>query len=65
MIILERLKAGVEPYLSGEQAGFRRDTSTVQQILTLRQLEEKITNKQKRQVINYFIDFTKAFDSIR
>jgi len=38
MILLERLKPQLEPYLSEEQAGFREDRSTVQQILTLRLL---------------------------
>lgn len=65
LIILERLKTAVEPYMAEEQAGFRSDRSTVQQILTLRLIEEKITRKKERQVMSCFIDFTKAFDSIR
>ena len=64
MVLLERLKAQVEPYLSEEQAGFRRDRSTVQQILILRLIAEKAKRKG-RCILNCFIDFRKAFDSIK
>ena len=33
MVLLERLKPKVEEYLAEEQAGFRRDRNTTQQIL--------------------------------
>jgi hypothetical protein len=64
IILLERLKAQVEPYLSEEQAGFRRDRSTIQQILILRLIAEKAKRKGKP-IFNCFIDFQKAFDSIK
>ena len=64
MVLLERLKAQVEPYLSEEQAGFRRDRSTVQQILILRLIAEKAKRKGRR-ILNCFIDFRKAFDTIK
>ena len=35
-VLLERLKAQMEPYLAETQTGFRSDRSTVQQILILR-----------------------------
>ena len=39
-IILERLKAILDPCMSEEQGGFRKDRNTVQQILTLRLINE-------------------------
>ncbi len=59
MVLLERLKAQMEPHLSEEQAGFRKDRCTTHQILILRLMAEKA----KR--INGIIDFQKAFDSIK
>ena len=64
MILLNRLKARTEQYMSDEQAGFRKDRSTVQQILMLRLIAEKAKRKNKH-VYNCFIDFQKAFDSIK
>ncbi|CAF5116865.1 unnamed protein product, partial [Rotaria magnacalcarata] len=49
MVLLNRLKHQLEPFLSEEQAGFRKDRSTVQQILILRLLAEKA----KRNAQNY------------
>ena len=63
-IILDRLQANVNPHLSEEQAGFRKDRSTVQQILILRLMAEKSWRKDKR-IFNCFIDFQKAFDTIK
>ena len=62
LILLERLKRQIEPHLSEEQAGFRRDRGTVQHILTLRLIGEKMWRKNK-DVYNCFIDFRKAFDT--
>ena len=63
-IVLERLQASVSPFLDEEQATFRRDRGTVQQILILRLLAEKAWRKNKP-VYNCFIDFRKAFDTIK
>ncbi len=63
MILMERLKAQTEDYLSDEQGGFRRDRNTIQQILMLRLMAEKARRKGKL-VYNCFVDFEKAFDSI-
>jgi len=51
MILLERLKPQLEPYLSEEQAGFRKDRSTIQQILAPRLIAEK-TLKKRNKVYN-------------
>src|SRR5207244_121124 len=40
-ILLNRLKVQTEEYIADEQAGFRRDRSTIQQILLLRLIAEK------------------------
>jgi len=50
--------------MSEEQAGFRKDRSTVQQILILRLLAEKAKRSGKK-IYNCFIDFQKAFDTIK
>jgi len=63
-IILDRLQANVNPHLSEEQAGFRKDRSMVQQILILRLMAEKAWRKDKC-IYNCFIDFQKAFDTIK
>jgi hypothetical protein len=62
-ILADRLKNHMERYLSDEQAGFRRDRSTTQQILALRLIAEKARRINKK-VYVCFVDFQKAFDSI-
>ncbi len=64
MVLLERLKAQMEPHLSEEEAGFREDRCMTHQILILRLMAEKAKRKG-RHIINRFIDFQKAFDSIK
>ena len=64
LMLLNRLKSQVEEYLADEQAGFRKGRNTVQQILTLRLIVEKAKRKN-RIVYNCFIDFIKAFYSIK
>jgi len=64
IVLLNRLKNHLDPYLSEEQAGFRKDRSTVHQILTLRLLAEK-AKRQGKKIYNCFIDFQKAFDTIQ
>jgi hypothetical protein len=63
-VLLNRLRSHLDPYLSEEQAGFRKDRSTVHQILTLRLLAEK-AKRQGKKIYNCFIDFQKAFDTIK
>lgn len=64
MVLLERLKAQMEPHLSEEQAGFRKDRCTTHRILILRLMAEKVKHKG-RHIFNCFIDFQKSFDSIK
>src|SRR6218665_2380638 len=47
-VLTERLRAQTEEHLADEQAGFRKHRSTVQQILTLRLIEEKARRKGKK-----------------
>jgi hypothetical protein len=64
IVLLNRLKQQLDPHLSEEQAGFRKDRSTIHQILTLRLLAEKAKRHGKK-IYNCFIDFQKAFDTIK
>ncbi|CAM4876466.1 unnamed protein product [Rotaria socialis] len=64
IVLLNRLKNHLDPYLSEDQAGFRKDRSTVHQILTLRLLAEK-AKRQGKKIYNCFIDFQKAFDTVK
>ena len=64
IVLLNRLKRQLEPDLSEEQAGFRKDRSTVHQILTLRIIAEK-AKRHREKIYNCFIDFQKAFDTIK
>ena len=57
---LQKLADRVYPEL---QCGFRSNRSTVDMIFTLRQLQEKCSEKQ-RPLFVAFIDLTKAFDSV-
>jgi len=63
LVILKRLITILEECLKEEQAGFRKDTSTIQQTLTFRLIAEKYLERDRR-VYNCFIDYTKAFDSV-
>ena len=62
-IIQKRITPRVEEVLSESQAGFRRGRSTVEQITTLRILNEKARDAGKLIFYN-FIDFRKAFDRV-
>jgi hypothetical protein len=63
MILAERLRNHMEEHLADEQAGFRKDRSTIQQILAVRLIAEKARRKNKK-IYNCFVDFKKAFDSV-
>ena len=62
-VLLNRLKHHMHPYLAEEQAGFRKDRSTIHQILSLRLVAEKAKRNGKK-IYNCFIDFQKAFDTV-
>ena len=62
-IILNRLKPQAEKIIAEEQAGFRADRSTTEQISNLRILCDKYFQHQQ-DLYHVFIDFMKAFDSV-
>jgi hypothetical protein len=62
-IIQKRITPRIEEVLGESQAGFRRRRSTVQQITTLRILNEKAREAGKT-ILHNFIDFRKAFDRV-
>ena len=54
---------GIDNILRKNQNGFRRNTSTTSQILTIRRILEAVRAKNLQATL-LFIDFTKAFNSI-
>ena len=62
-IILNRIKSKVDAKLRPNQAGFRPNRSTIDQITTLRIIIEQSKEWNSGLFIN-FIDYAKAFDSI-
>ena len=62
-IMLERIKNATDPKLRDEQAGFRKNRSTIDQIATLRIIVEQSLEWNSQLVIN-FLDYEKVFDSI-
>jgi len=62
-LMLNRMRQAIDSVLREEQAGFRAGRACNDQIFTLRQIIEKVNDKQKPVIVN-FIDFKKAFDSV-
>ena len=62
-VILERIKTATDPRLRDEQAGFRKNRSTTDQIATLRIIVEQSLEWNSQLMVN-FLDYEKAFDSI-
>ncbi|PIK62384.1 endonuclease-reverse transcriptase [Apostichopus japonicus] len=62
-VLINRLKDGVDKVLRQEQAGFRPNRSTTEQIFTLRNILEQ-SNEWNSPLYVHFIDFEKAFDSL-
>ena len=62
-IILNRLQPQAEEIIAEEQAGFRAERSTTEQIFNLRILGEKYLQHQKN-LYRVLIDFKKAFDRV-
>ena len=62
-VILNRLKPQAEEIIAKEQAGFRPNRSTTEQIFNLRVLCEKYSQHQQ-DIYHVFIDFKKAFDRV-
>lgn len=63
-VILERMNSKLETEIAQEQAGFRPQRGTRDQILNLRIILEK-ARERNQPLYMCFIDFTKAFDFIR
>ena len=63
-IIPNRLKPQAEKIIAEEQAGFRAERSTTEQIFNLRIICEKYL-QQQQDLYHVFIDFKKAFDRVR
>src|SRR6218665_190181 len=55
IVLLYRLKAQTEEYLADEQAGFRKDRSTVQQILMLRLTHVYHRRQNERQNLSIIV----------
>ena len=62
-VLISRIKKGVDNILRKEQAGFRENRSTIDQIFTLRNILEQV-NEWNATLYTHFIDFEKAFDSM-
>ena len=62
-IILNRLKSQAGKIIAEQQAGFRAERSTTEQIFNLRILCEKYLQHQQ-DLYHIFIDFKKAFDRV-
>ena len=58
-----RLSKAIDKHLREEQGGFRKDRSTIQQILALRLMAEDELSKGGK-LYHCFVDFRKAFDSV-
>ena len=62
-VILNRLKTQAEEIIAEEQAGFRAERGTIEQIFNLRTLCEKYLQHQQN-LYHVFIDFKNAFDKV-
>ena len=62
-VILNKLKPQAEEIIAEEQAGFRAERSTTDEIFNLRILCEKYLQHQQN-LYHAFIDFKNAFDRV-
>ena len=62
-IILNRLKPQAEKIIAEEQAGFRAERGTTEQIFNVRILCEKYLQHQQ-DLYHFFIDFNKALNRV-
>jgi len=63
-VLLNCMKSAVDQLLRQEQAGFSPGRSCMDQIFSLRQIIEKVTEEQKPIILVNFVDFRKSFDCI-
>jgi hypothetical protein len=61
-VLLNRIREKIDQRLKKEQAGFRKNHSCVDQISTLRIIEQ--SNEWNERLYLVFIGFEKAFDSV-
>ena len=64
-ILLYRLWSVLERHLRDSQNGFRPNRSTTQHVLALRILMNECKHAKESPLVIMFLDFSKAFDSIR
>jgi hypothetical protein len=64
-MVLNRLTKPLDPFLRGAQNGFRRGRSTIQHVLALRRLIEETKLSSSASLYILFVDFRKAFDTIK
>ena len=62
-LLLNRIQPEMEKILRRNQNGFRKDRSTIGQILTVRRIIEGVKLRQIRAAL-LFVDFWKTFDSV-
>jgi hypothetical protein len=62
-VALRRLQVIAENIYPESQCGFRAERSTIDMIISLRQLQEK-SREQKQPLYIAFVDLTKAFDLV-
>ena len=62
-LLRNRIEPKIDNILRKNQNGFRRNRSTISQILTIRRILEGVRAKNLHATL-IFVDFTKAFDSI-
>ena len=62
-VIIERIQNDLDRVLRKEQAGFRKNKSTIGQIFILRNIIEQV-NEWQATFYAHFVDFEKAFDSV-
>jgi hypothetical protein len=63
-ILLSRLSPNIDEIIGDHQCAFRHNRSTTDQIFCIRQILEKKWEYNET-VHQLFIDFTKAYDSVR
>ena len=64
-ILLSMLKPYAEEIIGDHQCGFRRNRSTTDHLFCIRQMLEKKKWEYNEAVHQLFIDFKKAYDSVR
>ena len=64
-VIINRLRGRTPSELSEVMYGFRLDRGIRNAIIVLRRLVERMIEKQKEDVCVGFIDFSKAFDTVK